>query len=279
MGEMTSARRPHDVRVPRRIGRLVTPWVGAFVVVLVAWIAPGAASANEDSGANDEAVSTETLAEDDLLRQGAAVYSSVCASCHQPGGVGLSGRYPPLRDNPNLSDAAYISEVIVNGRQGEITVNGEIYNGVMPAQGSLSDADIEAVIAYIQSGFSAPAAAVVDVAATGPVAGTELPLLANYAWIGAFIMAALVLAVVLAPRVIAAHDRRELGWVDAWMKTAVIAVAGVVVTTVVPAKVLESGTIQDLPRELQDLIAVSLWGGGIIVMIGALWYAYRERRI
>lgn len=30
--------------------------------------------------------------DDDTLRAGADVYSSVCASCHQPGGVGLAGR-------------------------------------------------------------------------------------------------------------------------------------------------------------------------------------------
>lgn len=275
---MTSARRPHDTRVPRRRGLTVIPWVAALVVSILAVALPNAAAAQDD-GTPSEPVAEVDEAYDDLLRDGAAVYSSVCASCHQPGGVGLSGRYPPLRDNPNLSDAAYISEVIINGRQGEITVNGEIYNGVMPAQGSLSDADIDAVIAYIQSGFAAPAAPIEAEVATGPVAGTELPLLADYAWIGAFAMAALVLAMVLGPRVIAAHDRRELSWVDAWMKTAVIAVAGVAFTTVVPAKVLENGTVQDLPREAQDLVAVSLWGGGIIVMIGALWYAHRERRI
>ncbi len=278
MGAMTSARRPHDTRDPRRRGLTVIPWVAALVISMLAMALPNAAAAQDDGNPAEPVAETDTEY-DDLLRDGAAVYSSVCASCHQPGGVGLSGRYPPLRDNPNVSDAAYISEVIANGRQGEITVNGETYNGVMPAQGSLSDADVEAVIAYIQSGFTTPASPVEAEVTTGPVAGTELPLLADYAWIGAFAMAALVLAMVLGPRVIAAHDRRELSWVDAWMKTAVIAVAGVVFTTVVPAKVLENSTVQDLPREAQDLIAVSLWGGGIVVMIGALWYAHRERRI
>lgn len=216
--------------------------------------------------------------DDDTLRAGAEVYSSVCASCHQPGGVGLSGRYPPLLDNPNVADAAYVEGVIRNGRSGQITVNGETYDGVMPAQSTLGDADVTAVIAYIQSGFSAPAGPVPE-ASTGPAAGTELPILANYAWIVAFAVALGAAALVLGPRVVAAHDRREITWVDAWMKTAVIAVAAVVVTTIVPAKVLELGTVQDLPRNAQDLIAVGLWALGVGATLLALWYAHRERRI
>ena len=286
MEGMTSARWPHDVRVPRHRGRSLIPWVGALVIVLLSAIAPQAVLAEGDGGTDmgstvDAATDAENDgagANDDQLRAGAAVYSAICASCHQPGGVGLAGRYPPLLNNPNVADAAYISEVIANGRQGEITVNGETYNGVMPAQSSLTQAEIESVIVYIQSGFAAPAAAVVEVP-TGPVAGTELPLLADYAWLGAFALAALVLAMALGPRVIAAHDRRELSWVDAWMKTAVIVVTGVLFTTIVPAKVLENGTVQTLPRSAQDLIAVGLWAGCVMVMIAALWYAYRERRI
>ena len=105
------------------------------------------------------------------------------------------------------------------------------------------------------------------------------PILANYAWIAAFLIVAGLAAMVLGPRVIAAHDRREVTWVDAWLKTAVIAVGAVVVTTLIPARVLEIPTVQDLPRAAQDLIAVSLWIGGVGATLLALWYAHRERRI
>lgn len=216
--------------------------------------------------------------DDDTLRAGAEVYSSVCASCHQPGGVGLAGRYPPLLDNPNVDDAAYVEDVIRNGRSGQITVNGETYDGVMPAQSSLSDGDVAAVIAYIQSGFAAPTGPAPEVPA-GPVAGTELPILANYAWIAAFLIVIGLGALVLGPRVVAAHDRRTLPWPDAWMKTAVIAVGAILVTTIVPAQVLELETVQELPRAAQDLIAVGLWSAGVVATILALWYAWREKRI
>ena len=270
---MAIARWPQDPHAPRGPGWSLLPRAAAVFLGLAVGLVPFAASAQSDV---DQEITEEV--DDALLREGASVYDAVCSSCHQPGGVGLAGRFPPLRDNSNLTGSAYISDVIRHGRQGEITVDGVVYDGVMPAQSSLSDSDVDAVIAYIQSGFAAPEAPVVEVS-TGPVAGTQLPLLADYAWIAAFAIAAVVMAMVLGPRVVAASDRRALGWVDAWMKTAVIAVTGVLVTTYVPARVLESSTIQDLPRALQDLIAVGLWGGGILVMIAGLWFAYRERRI
>ena len=216
--------------------------------------------------------------DDEVLREGAEVYTAVCSSCHQPGGVGVSGDFPPLIDNPNLDDAAYIEDVIRNGRTGVITVNGETYDGVMPAQSTLSDDDISAVIVYIQSGFAAPAAPAPEVD-TGPVAGTELPILADYAWIVAMLVALGAGALVLGPRVIAANDRRTIPWTDAWMKTAVIVVGLIVATTVIPAKVLELDTVQELPRAGQDLIAVGIWSFALVVSLWALWYAHREKRI
>jgi mono/diheme cytochrome c family protein len=216
--------------------------------------------------------------DDEVLRDGAAVYSAVCSSCHQPGGVGLAGDYPPLIDNPHVDDAEYVETVIRNGRTGEIVVNGVTYDGIMPAQSTLSDDDIAAVIVYIQSGFAAPAAPAAEIS-TGPVAGTELPILANYAWIVGLLLAVGVAALVLGPRVIAAHDRRELTWVDAWMKTAVIVVALVVSTTWLPARVLEIGTVQDLPKAAQDLIAVSIWIVALVASAWGLWYAHRDSRI
>jgi mono/diheme cytochrome c family protein len=248
--------------------RRATAWLPLAVVAFAVVAGPLLGARTTQAGPSDE-----------ILREGAAAYTAVCSSCHQAGGVGLAGKYPPLLDNPNVQDAAYVEDVIRNGRTGPITVNGETYDGVMPAQGAaLTDPQITALIAYVQSGFQAPAgpAPAVD---TGPVAGTELPLLSTYAYIAAFLVAAGLAALVLGPRVIAAHDRREVTWVDAWMKTAVIVVGAIVVTTIVPARVLELETVQDLPRTAQDLIAVGLWTGGLAALLLALWYAHRERRV
>ena len=253
---------------PARVGAGWARWLPIAVVAFAVVAAPFATPAGDiEAGPSDE-----------TLREGAEVYTAVCSSCHQPGGVGLSGSFPPLIDNPNVDDAAYLEDVIRNGRTGEITVGDEVYDGVMPAQSTLSDADITSVVAYIQSGFAAPAGPAPEVS-TGPAAGTELPLLSNYAMFVAFAIALGLGALVLGPRVIAAHDRREITWLDAWMKTGVIVVGLIVATTVLPAQVLELDTVQDLPRAAQDLIAVGIWAGAIVAAMWALWYAHRERRV
>lgn len=260
----------------RRRAPLLSLAVAAALLPFAGLGADAAGDAEDaDHGADAGATSS---ADDELLQEGAAVYSSVCSSCHQPGGVGVSGDFPPLVNNPNLDDPAYIEEVILNGRTGELTVDGVTYNGVMPAQSTLSDADVEAVVFYIQSGFAAPSTPAVEVD-TGPVAGTELPLLADYAWITALLIAAGGVALVLGPRLIAANDRREITWLDAWMKTAVIVVGLIVVTTIIPAQVLENETVQDLPQAGQDIIVMGIWSTAIVVSLGVLWYAHREKRI
>ncbi len=93
---------------------------------------------------------------------GRIIYLDECAACHQGTGLGLPGQYPPLLDNPNIGDADYIRSVITDGREGPIDVNGVTYDDEMPAI-ALTDAEIEAVIAYIHSGVFIPE----DIAAVG----------------------------------------------------------------------------------------------------------------
>ncbi len=88
---------------------------------------------------------------------GREVYLASCAACHQGTGVGVPGSFPPLVDNPNVADAEYIRDVILNGKSGPIDVNGVTYDAEMPAQPQLSDAEIDAVISYIQAGVFIPA--------------------------------------------------------------------------------------------------------------------------
>ncbi len=88
---------------------------------------------------------------------GQQVYLANCAACHQGNGTGVLGSFPPLVDNPNIQDAGYVRTVIQQGLSGPIDVNGVTYDGQMPAQAQLSDAEIDAVIAYIQAGVFVPA--------------------------------------------------------------------------------------------------------------------------
>lgn len=105
--------------------------------------------------------------------EGGQLYDQHCAACHQPGGTGLPGTFPPLAGNPNVADADYVRDVITNGLSGPITVLGESYDGAMPAVTALDSAQIDAVIAYLQSlgGAGDGGDGVTTTAPPGPVTG------------------------------------------------------------------------------------------------------------
>lgn len=100
-----------------------------------------------------------TLGDDEkkayLMKLGEEVYktggsgSLACTTCHQPNGEGLPPGFPPLKGQKEwMGDCAKHAGIVINGLQGEIEVAGVKYNGVMPAQGNLSDLEIAAVISY-----------------------------------------------------------------------------------------------------------------------------------
>ncbi len=84
---------------------------------------------------------------------GAAVFSQNCSSCHGAQGQGTPGAFPPLANNPFVTGPApAVINVVENGRSGPITVNGQSYNGTMPAwKSSLSTQDVADVITYIRT--------------------------------------------------------------------------------------------------------------------------------
>ncbi len=267
------AQRPRVLFV---VGFLVVV-LGALAVVGVGGSPAAATEAEptETTGADSAADETETL----LLQQGAEVYSQFCSSCHQPGGAGLEGQFPPLADNPHVDDADYVADVITNGRRGEIVVAGVTYDGVMPSFSTLSDGETAAVIAYVQNDFQAPVSEAALADPTGPVAGTELPALANMGSLVAYLLAASVIGLVLLPRLVSVNDRLDTPWLDAWLKTTAIVSAVVLFTVYLPDWALKRDEVARLDRFGQDLIGVLLWGAGLAAVIGGLWYAHREDRI
>ena len=87
------------------------------------------------------------------LPDGSEVYA-VCAGCHQAEGQGVPGAFPPLAGHaPTLYNAeggpAFLVNVLLYGLQGEITVDGATYNGLMPAWQQLSNEEIAAVLNHI----------------------------------------------------------------------------------------------------------------------------------
>lgn len=114
---------------------------------------------------------TATLAAAQQDAPGARVYAEHCAACHQPNGEGVSGVFPPHRGHVGELHAAegdevdgrdYLARVLLHGLTGPIVVDGETYDGNMPAWGeALSEAQIAGVLNYMLTELD-PAAAVED---------------------------------------------------------------------------------------------------------------------
>lgn len=107
------------------------------------------ATAPADAGAEDDGAEAGPTDVD-----GSAVFAANCAACHQGGGQGIPGAFPPLAGNAqNLLEAdggrEYLIDAVVHGVQGAIEVDGQTYNGVMPAWPQLSDAEIAAVLNHV----------------------------------------------------------------------------------------------------------------------------------
>ncbi|MDP5208515.1 copper-containing nitrite reductase [Microbulbifer sp. 2205BS26-8] len=80
---------------------------------------------------------------------GKRTYDQNCMACHQSGGQGIPGAFPPLAGSDYLLAKPDRSiDVLLNGLSGKITVNGQAYDGVMPAV-QLSDESIANVLTYV----------------------------------------------------------------------------------------------------------------------------------
>jgi mono/diheme cytochrome c family protein len=101
----------------------------------------------------------------DPLVLGKNVYAQVCATCHQPNGLGLPGAFPPLVGSEWVAGSEErLIRILLHGLQGPIKVKGTEFTGVMPAVGpgsgyNLSPEKIAAVLTYVRkewAGIDAP---------------------------------------------------------------------------------------------------------------------------
>jgi mono/diheme cytochrome c family protein len=117
----------------RAIARLIAPLRRSLGAIAILALGASSAAAQEDPGA--------------------AIYATNCAGCHQANGEGVPGAFPPLAGHlaevvAAENGRAYLINVLLFGLEGPITVNGQTYDGTMPAWSFLSDADIAAVLNY-----------------------------------------------------------------------------------------------------------------------------------
>lgn len=123
---------------------------------------PAAQDASSDGAEADEPPSERELLLERLASatevDGERTYAN-CVACHQASGAGIPGAFPPLA-NGHAADVLlaeggrdYLVHTLLYGLQGQITVEGASYNGVMPAWPQLSDDQIASVLNYIVSAW------------------------------------------------------------------------------------------------------------------------------
>lgn len=93
----------------------------------------------------------------EIAHPGETVYNALCLNCHQPGGKGLPGVYPPLEGSEWVSgDPATLIKIVLHGLTGPIQVAGTEYGKAvpvpMPPMG-LDDQQTADVLTYIRASF------------------------------------------------------------------------------------------------------------------------------
>ncbi len=85
------------------------------------------------------------------FEKGKAIFTALCAPCHQPHGYGLDGLAPPLVDSDwVLGKPDVTARIVLNGLGGPIKVGNRTWDLSMPPMGMLNDEDAASVLTYIR---------------------------------------------------------------------------------------------------------------------------------
>lgn len=88
---------------------------------------------------------------DERVGDGKRIYAANCAACHQGAGQGMPGIFPPLAKSDFLNaDKQRAIGAVVKGLSGKVTVNGAVYDSVMPAL-TLTDEQVANVLTFVYS--------------------------------------------------------------------------------------------------------------------------------
>tara|TARA_R110002049_G_scaffold307773_2_gene509429 strand:- start:14693 stop:16168 length:1476 start_codon:yes stop_codon:yes gene_type:complete len=103
----------------------------------------------------DEIVASEIPAKsvEEQMEFGKNAYMQTCFACHQAEGQGIPNAFPPLAKSDYLNaDVDRAIDIVLHGKTGEITVNGQKYNSVMTRQ-MLSTDEIANVLTYVYNSW------------------------------------------------------------------------------------------------------------------------------
>lgn len=91
---------------------------------------------------------------------GQIIFETICLNCHQAGGKGLDGIYPPLTANPRLNgDAAPLAKILLHGLTGPFEGFTQTVPVPMPPTG-LTDSQIADVLTWLRGNFGNQSSAI-----------------------------------------------------------------------------------------------------------------------
>ena len=107
--------------------------------------------------ASSEANTLAQISDPEVLKfaiPGKELYENYCANCHQKDGTGLGKLIPPLRNSDYFkADIHRTVWIMKHGIEGEIVVNGQVYNQAMPANPNLSPLELAQIATYLYNSW------------------------------------------------------------------------------------------------------------------------------
>lgn len=114
--------------------------------IIKAWVESGAVYGTPAPG--EHAVSKR-----ESIEFGRQLFTMACLPCHQANGQGIPEKFPPLAASDFLNaDRNRAIKILLDGRQGELVVNGHTFNNTMP-RFPLTDEEIANVLTYVYNSF------------------------------------------------------------------------------------------------------------------------------
>lgn len=130
--------------------KYISPFLFAMSAFPFFYACGGSETKSAPAELSTQATTPETSAQASV--SGEEVYKRTCIACHQVNGEGIAGTFPPLAKSDYLMNRKEVIHQVIEGKTGEMIVNGVKYNSIMPPQ-TLNDEEIAAVLTYVYSSW------------------------------------------------------------------------------------------------------------------------------
>lgn len=84
---------------------------------------------------------------------------------------------------------------------------------------------------------------------------------------------------ILRARVLGTNERTATSWIDAWLKAIAMVVFITFVGVYVPSYILQTSTVANLDRNVQDILGTGAWLIAMVVTFGGLRLAHSYKKV